>query len=156
MLPGGSEPERRQLVVEAMRSRAASATVTLLAVALACGAGNAQGVASRCGDEPTFQPTLGVPTPHVASAPPTATLEKMVVIGVWSDCVRPQMATVLVGQLVQWQAKEEIAPEIVLEDGTSLGHVRHVLELTFPRPGSYRYHFRDLPAVSGTLVVGAP
>jgi plastocyanin len=66
------------------------------------------------------------------------------------------MATVLVGQLVQWQAREEIAPEIVLDGGTSLGHVRHVLELTFARPGTYRYHLRDSPTVGGTLVVGAP
>ena len=132
------------------------ATIALFAVALACGAGNAQIVASRCGQEPTFQPTLGIPTPQVASARPAATAETAVVIGVWSDCVRPQMATVRLGQLVQWQAKEGIAPEIVLDDGTSLGQVRHVLELTFGRPGSYRYHFRDSPAVGGTLVVGAP
>lgn len=92
----------------------------------------------------------------VASGRPAATAERAVIIGVWSDCVRPQMATVRQGQLVQWQAKEEIAPELVLDDGTSLGHVRHVLELTFARPGTYRYHLRDQPTAGGTLVVGAP
>ncbi len=138
-----------------MRPRATFAATSLFAVALACGAGNAQVVASRCGQEPTYLPQLGVPTPGLASATPAATIGKAVVIGVWSDCVRPQVATVRLGQLVQWQAREGAAPEIVLEDGTSLGHVRHVLELTFAHPGTLRYHFRQSPAVGGTLVVSA-
>ena len=83
-------------------------------------------------------------------------MESAVVIGVWSDCVRPQTATVRSGQLVQWQAAEAgIVPEIVLEEGTSLGQVRPVLEFRFVRPGTYRYHFRDSAAVGGTLVVEA-
>jgi plastocyanin len=92
----------------------------------------------------------------VASALPAQTMEQAVAIGVWSDCVRPLTATVRVGQRVQWQAKEGIAPEIILDDGTSLGQVRHVLELTFAHPGTLRYHLRDSPGVRGTLVVGAP
>lgn len=142
-----------------MRHRHATfAIVSLMAAALAaCAPSSAGGAASRCGQEPTFQPQLGVPTPGLASAMPAATIEKAVVIGVWSDCVRPQMAAVRVAQLVQWQAKEGgISPEIVLEDGTSLGHVRHVLELIFAHPGTFRYHLRDSPTVGGTLVVGAP
>lgn len=93
----------------------------------------------------------------VASARPAAAVENAVVIGVWADCVRPLMATVRMGQLVQWQAREEgLVAEIVLEDGTSLGHVRHVLEFTFARAGTYRYHLRESPASGGTIVVDAP
>lgn len=136
-----------------MRPRAILAAASILAAALACGAGNTQVATSRCGQEPTFQPGLGGPTPAVATATAAATVEKAVIIGVWSDCVRPQTATVRLGQLVQWQAKEEVAAEIVLEDGTSLGHVRHVLEFRSARTGTFRYHFRDTPAVGGTLVI---
>lgn len=137
------------------RPHAALAAVSLLAATLAaCASGNSDVVASRCGQRPTFQASLGVPTPALASAPPAATVEKAVVIAVWSDCVRPQTAIVRSGQLVQWQAAEDgITPEIVLEDGTSLGHVRHALEFRFTSPGTYRYHLRDTPAVGGTLVV---
>lgn len=113
--------------------------------------------ASRCGQLPTLQPTLGVPTPAVASpnaSTTTATPDTTVGILVWSDCVRPQTVSARSGQLVQWAAAEEgIAPEIVLEDGTSLGQVRHVLEFRFARPGTYRYHLREFPAVLGTIVV---
>ena len=139
------------------RPYAALAAVSLSAVTLAaCVSGNSDVAASRCGQRPTFQPAIGVPTPGLASAPPAATVESAVVIGVWSDCVRPQTVTVRSGQLVQWQAAEEgISPEIVLEDGTSIGQVRHVLEFRFVRPGTYRYHFRDSPAVSSTLIVEA-
>lgn len=113
--------------------------------------------ASRCGQLPTFRPTLGVPTPALASPDTIApAAEKTVGIGVWSDCVRPQSVTVQVGQLVQWAAAEEgIAPEVVLDDGTSLGWVRHVLEYRFTRPGTYRYHLRERPDVVGTIVVVA-
>lgn len=129
--------------------------VLLTATLAACACGNA--AASRCGQLPTLQPTLGVPTPAVASAAPAATAESVVGIGVWSDCVRPETVTVRSGQLVQWAAAEEgIAPEIVLEDGTSLGQVRHVLEFRFTRAGTFRYHLRDSPAVIGTIVVNAP
>jgi hypothetical protein len=112
--------------------------------------------ASRCGQLPTLQPTLGVPTPALASpnASTAATAETTVSILVWSDCVQPQTVTAHSGQLVQWAAAEAgIAPEIVLEDGTSLGQVRHVLEFRFVRPGRYRYHLREFPAVLGTIVV---
>jgi hypothetical protein len=132
----------------------ATLAASLLAATLGCGGGNAGVEASRCGQDPTFRPTLGIPTPAVASARPAATVERAVVIGVWSDCVRPQTAAVRLGQLVQWQAREEgVAAEIVLEDGTSLGHVRHVLEYTFARSGTFRYHVHDSPAIGGTLVV---
>jgi len=73
---------------------------------------------------------------------------------VWSDCFRPETTSARPGQLVQWGAAEAgIAPEIVLEDGTSLGIVRHVLEFRFSQPGTYRYHLRDSPQVTGTIVV---
>jgi hypothetical protein len=82
------------------------------------------------------------------------TLETAVVIGVWSDCVRPETTTAHPWQLVQWQANDVgISPELVLEDGTSLGQVRHVLEFHFPQPGTYRYHMRNSPQVLGTIVV---
>jgi hypothetical protein len=132
----------------------AALAASLFAATLACGGGKAGVEANRCGQDPTFQPTLGIPTPALASARPAATVERAVVIGVWSDCVRPQTAAVRVGQLIQWQAREKgVAAEIVLEDGPSLGHVRHVLEYTFARSGTFRYHVRDSPAIGGTLVV---
>jgi len=90
----------------------------------------------------------------VSTAPPSATAEQTVGIGVWSDCFRPETTSARPGQLVQWGAAEAgIAPEIVLEDGTSLGIVRHVLEFRFSQPGTYRYHLRDSPQVTGTIVV---
>jgi hypothetical protein len=81
-------------------------------------------------------------------------MEPAVVIGAWSDCFRPQLASARPGQLVQWQAAEAgISPEIVLDDGGSLGRVQHVLEFRFVHPGTYGYHLRNSPQVSGTIVV---
>ena len=109
--------------------------------------------AARCGERPLSQ-TGSAPTPLVSTAQPSATAEQTVGIGVWSDCFRPETTSARPGQLVQWGAAEAgIAPEIVLEDGTSLGIVRHVLEFRFSQPGTYRYHLRDSPQVTGTIVV---
>lgn len=139
---------------------------TVVGVAIVIGAQVVEGLrdsvpgaapnASRCGQLPTLQPTLSAPTPAVASpnASTGVTTETTVGILVWSDCVRPQTATAHAGQLVQWAAAEEgIAPEIVLEDGTSLGKVQHVLEFRFSRSGTYRYHLREFPSVLGTIVI---
>lgn len=122
---------------------------------LACTTGSGGLVGSRCGVQPTFQPS-GAPTPQRAVGTPTSTVGPAAGIGTWSDCFRPETATARPGQLVVWGAMEEgIAPEIVLEDGTSLGRVQHVLEYRFPSPGTYRYHMRGSPNVRGTVVVAA-
>jgi plastocyanin len=94
------------------------------------------------------------PTPAVASPPVSANVEVAVVIGAWSDCFRPESADARPGQLVQWQAAEAgITPELVLDNGASLGRVQHVLEFRFVQPGTYRYHVRSSPQVTGTIVV---
>jgi plastocyanin len=83
-----------------------------------------------------------------------ATAAPAVVIGAWSDCFRPESADARSGELVQWQAAEAgITPELVLDDGGSLGRIQHVLEFRFVQPGTYRYHVRSAPQVSGTIVV---
>lgn len=46
-----------------------------------------------------------------------------------------------------------MAPEIVLEDGTSLGRIQHVLEYRFAQAGTYRYDVRSSPRVTGTIIV---
>jgi len=108
---------------------------------------------AQCGERPPFQ-SGSAPTPLVSTALPSATAEQAVGIDVWSVCFRPETTSARPGQLVQWGAAEAgIAPEIVLEDGTSLGTVRHVLEFRFSQPGTYRYHLRDSPQVTGTIVV---
>jgi plastocyanin len=99
---------------------------------------------------------FGVTTPGVASSPSSvsATAESVVVIGVWSNCFRPETTSARPGQLIQWQAIEAgIAPELVLEDGTSLGLVRHVLEFRFGQPGTYRYHVRNSAQVTATVIM---
>lgn len=122
---------------------------------LACTAGSSGLVGSRCGMQPTFQPS-GAPTPQRALGTPTSTFGPAAVIGTWADCFRPETVNARPGQLVQWQAAEGgIAPEIVLEDGTSLGRVQHVLEYQFTRAGTYRYYMRGSPNVRGTVVVAA-
>lgn len=124
----------------------------LSVVTLACAAGSSGG-ASRCGVSPTFQAS-GAPTPQRALGTPASTVGPAAVIGTWADCFRPETVTARPGQLVQWQAREEgIAPEIVLEDGSSLGRVQHVLEHQFSRAGTYRYHVRASPSVRGTIEV---
>jgi plastocyanin len=78
-----------------------------------------------------------------------------VVVGAWADCFRPETVTVRIGELVQWQPAEvEVdGVEIVLEDGSSLGRIRHVLEWRPTRAGTYRYHSNRSPSVQGTVVV---
>lgn len=138
-----------------MRMFRAVPAALLSAVVLACGVGPPGTATSRCGIYPTFQPT-GAQTPQRALVPasPASTVGPVAVIGTWADCFRPETTTARPGQLVQWQAAEGgIAPEIVLEDGTSLGQIRPVLEFQFSRPGTYRYHMRGAPTVGGTIVV---
>jgi plastocyanin len=138
------------LVVKRMRG-ATAALMTLAVLGLsACGTPTAS--SSRCGEQPPSQAGSAL-TPRVSTAQPSATAEQLVVIGVWSDCFRPESAGARPGQLVQWTAAEAIEPELVLEDGTSLGAVRHVLEYRFSQPGTYLYHLRNSPQVTGTIVV---
>jgi plastocyanin len=108
---------------------------------------------SRCGVRATSAPGAAS-TPNVAPSLPIATANDRVVIEVWADCIRPATVTARPGQLIQWQAAEAgIEPELVLEDGTPLGQVRHVLEVRLTQPGTYRYHVRSAPGVTGTVVV---
>lgn len=136
-----------------MRSaRAAMGAMTLALVGLSACFTPAAATA-KCGERAPFQ-SGGAPTPRVSTAQPSATVEETVGIDVWSVCFRPEITTARPGQLVQWGAAEAgIAPEILLEDGTSLGTVRHILESRFSQPGTYRYHIRSSPHVTGTIVV---
>jgi hypothetical protein len=135
--------------------RMSSATAAVMTLALlgvsACGTPTAS--TARCGERPPSQ-SGSARTPLVSTALPSATAEQAVGIDVWSGCFRRETTSVRPGQLVVWGTAEVgIAPEIVLEDGTSLGTVRHVLEFRFSQPGTYRYHLRDSPQVSATIVV---
>lgn len=133
-------------------NRLASALLTALVI-VSCG-GDGSAVASNCGNRPAPAAPSGGATPQVASGVPSATVEKTAVIGVWSDCVRPDTVSVRVGEMVQWQAQEAgIAPELVLDDGSALGQVRLVLEVRFSNPGTYRYHVQGSTGVRGTIVV---
>jgi plastocyanin len=123
----------------------------LVVVASACS--SAASPRAGCGVEPAAPPS-GPPTPQVASAAPASTRAPAAVIRAWSDCFLPDTITVTSGQLVQWQSAElGFAPEIVLEDGSPVGRIQHVLEVNFSTPGAYRYHVRGLPSVGGTIVV---
>lgn len=151
-------------VREEMRGAAPApaAAFVLPLILAACAAGTAPvGAARTCG-EPPATPSLGsagTPPPTPTTGPPNATntTGPVMVIGAWPDCFRPQIATVHTGQLIQWQARRPgMDPELVLEDGTSLGRITHVLEFRAPQPGTYRYHVRNDASVAGTIVVEAP
>lgn len=139
--------------VDRPRALLGVAAVLVILALQACGDGRGV-VTSQCGEHPRSSVQSGIPTPAVATSLPAATVEPAVVIGVWSDCVRPETASARAGQLVQWQAVEAgIAPEIVLADGTSLGRIQPVLEHRFGQAGTYRYEVRSSPRVTGTIIV---
>lgn len=144
-----------------MRSAAAAlaAALVLSLILAACAAGTTPvGAARRCGESPAL-PSIGNAATPMTAGPQTVTTTTgpVMVIGAWSDCFRPQIVTVHTGQLIQWQARDTgIDPELMLEDGTSLGRITHVLEFRFPQPGTYRYHVRNDTSVAGTIVVEAP
>lgn len=124
---------------------------TLLCVVLFC-ACTSEATGSKCGVKPSSA-SAGAATPQIATQGTLAT-DRLVVVRVWSDCFQPDKVTVRSGELIQWQAAEDgIAPEIVLEDGSPLGQVRHMLEFRFATPGTYRYHVQLQPSVVGTVVV---
>ncbi len=137
------------------RPRAIRGVAAVLAILALQACGDGRGVAtSQCGEHPRSSVQSGISTPAVATSLPSATAEHAVVIGVWSDCIRPETASARAGQLVQWQAVEAgTGPEIVLEDGTSLGRIQHVLEYRFGQLGTYRYEVRSSPRVTGTIIV---
>lgn len=133
-------------------ARTALAAILLVLALTTCSPGGSVS-ASKCGEWPLPQ-SSGAKTPAVATAVAIATATPAVVIGAWSDCFRPESADVRPGQLVQWQAAEAgITPELVVDDGGSLGRIQHLLEFRFLQPGTYRYHVRNSPQVSGTIVV---
>jgi hypothetical protein len=103
---------------------------------------------------PALAPASGVPTPNVAAVGSGAAHPPVAVVLAWSDCVRPERVDVRAGAMVQWQALERGADhELVLEDGTTLGRIAHVLEYRVTQPWIYRYRSRALPSVGGTIVV---
>jgi hypothetical protein len=54
---------------------------------------------------------------------------------------------------VQWQQADAGQYRIVLDAGTQLGTIRHVLEVRFNRPGTYLYHLDQSHDVTGTIMV---
>jgi hypothetical protein len=54
---------------------------------------------------------------------------------------------------VQWQQADAGQYRIVFDTGTQLGTIRHVLEVRFNRPATYRYHLDQSRDATGTIVV---
>jgi plastocyanin len=77
----------------------------------------------------------------------------VVPIAVWSACVRPAVVTVEAGEIVQWQQADAGQYRVVLDTGTELGPIRHVLEVRLNRPGTYHYHSGQSRDVTGTIIV---
>lgn len=134
--------------------------VTGAALAVAAWAALASSVAPAslpCGQWPIAQPPgTAVPTPLVAPTPsgfrPTAA-PRVVPVGAWSSCFRPAVVTIEAGETVQWQQVDSGQYRVVLDAGTQLGAIRHVLEVRFNRPGTYRYHGDQSRDVKGTITV---
>lgn len=58
---------------------------------------------------------------------------------------------------MQWQQADAGHYRVVLDTGTQLGTIRHVLEVRFNRAGTYRYHLDQSRDANGTIiVVGTP
>ena len=83
----------------------------------------------------------------------------MVPVGAWSTCFRPSVVTIEAGETVQWQQVDSGSQvdleryRIVLDSGAQLGAIRHVLEVRFNRPGTYRYHGDPPRGASGIIVI---
>lgn len=137
--------------------------VLVAAAVLAVAAGAARSssvtpVSLPCGHWSPAQGTA-FPTPRVAPTPPDAATPapRVVPVGAWLTCFRPAVVTIDAGQTIQWQQGDLGQYHVVLDDGTQFGPIRHVLEVRFNRPGTYRYHGDQSGDVTGTIiVVGAP
>jgi plastocyanin len=133
--------------------------VAAAALAVATWSARASSVASAslpCGQWPVAQPRGTAPTPLAAPTPagfrPTSA-PRVVPVGAWSTCFRPAVVTIVAGETVQWQQADAGQYQIVLDTGTKLGTIRHVLEVRFNRPGTYRYHLDQSRDATGTIVV---
>src|SRR6266851_2577616 len=133
--------------------------VLVAAAALAVAARAASSVASAslpCGQWPVAQPRGTAPTPLAAPTPagfrPTSA-PRVVPVGAWSTCFCPAVVTIAVGETVQLQQADAGQYRIVFDTGTQLGTIRHVLEVRFNRPGTYRYHRDQSRDATGTIVV---
>lgn len=113
---------------------------------------------STCGTWPAASAAASVATPRVASSNGPRLAGKVVVVGAWRDCVRPDTAVAETGDLIQWQAAELVMDgrQVVLADGTALGRITKILEWRPPRPGTYAYRIEGSPALAGTIIVSAP
>ncbi|MDQ6876388.1 MAG: hypothetical protein M3082_01565 [Candidatus Dormibacteraeota bacterium] len=134
--------------------------VAAAALAVAAWAARDSSVASAslpCGQWPTAQPHgTAVPTPLAAPTPPgfrPTSAPRVVPVGAWSTCFRPAVVTIEAGETVQWQQADSGQYHVVLDTGTQLGTIRHVLEVRFNRPGTYGYHLDKSPDAKGTIVV---
>lgn len=109
-----------------------------------------------CGHYPSI-PTLqsGIPTPQVnaPSIGSTVAVAPRVGVGAWSNCFRPEVVTIGVADVVQWQQIDYYSPIVSLENGLELGPVHHILEVRFNRPGRYSYRAKSDPNATGTVVV---
>jgi hypothetical protein len=132
--------------------------VAAATLAVAAWAARANFVATSlpCGQWPSSQRPGTAPTPRVAPTPsgfPTTSMPRVVPVAVWSTCVRPAVVTIEAGDTVQWQQVDAGQYRVVLDTGTELGLIRHVLEVRFNRPGTYRYHSGQSRDVTGTITV---
>ncbi len=113
--------------------------------------------ASACGQWPTPRPVdSSVPTPRIAPTPSgfqSAASPPVAVVGAWKTCFRPALVKITVGKHVQWQDADAQGQGVVLDDGTDLGPIRHVLQVRFNRPGTYHYHGSRDGNANGTIIV---
>jgi hypothetical protein len=63
------------------------------------------------------------------------------------------VATIETGESIQWQQVDSGAYYVALDGGTTFGPIRHVLEVRFNRPGTYRYRGNQSGDVKGTIIV---
>ena len=158
--PAGVEVTRRSKT-RAFRLIAFWATgLSLLAVSVVLAGSNERQPGPgllACGLYPTHRPLQpGIPTPRVAmpaTSVEVAPTPQVGLVGTWASCFRPEVVTIRAGEVVQWQQVGRDSPDVVLEDRTDLGPVRHVLEVRFNRPGRYSYHSRSDRRVAGAVVV---
>jgi len=131
--------------------------VTAAALAVAAWAARADSATASlsCGQWPVAKPRGPAPTPQAAPTPPgfRPAGPRVVPVGAWSTCFRPAVVTIEAEDTVRWQQADAGQYRIVLDTGIQLGTIRHVLEVRFNRPGTYRYHLNNSRAATGTITV---
>jgi plastocyanin len=135
----------------------AGLSLVALVVVLAVGAGERPPTRRplACGIYPSSAPVQSG-TPQVASPPVGSTVAlapRVGVVGAWASCFRPEVVTIKVAEVVQWQQIDYYSPVVALDNGLEFGPVRHILEVRFNRPGRYSYHAKSDPNAAGTVVV---